>query len=74
MASLPEDCDNQLGNSPQFSGLIPHQVPSMESQQPIPIANDNSQSRREADVGITELVNPDLLRFSGILKKRYWNA
>ena len=33
---------------------------------------DEFQAQREADVGITELVNSHLPRFSGILKKRYF--
>ena len=36
-----------------------------------PAIDVSAQSRREAEVGITELVNPGFPRFSGILKMRY---
>lgn len=51
-------------------------VPAAMASEPpsaaaLPQSSRNEQLSKEAEVGITEFVSPDLPGFSGILKKRY---
>jgi len=63
-----EDAQAELHTSADTQSAVPANHPQggmLEAAQPI------DQLNKEAACGITEFVSPDLLGFTGILKKRY---